>query len=183
MSDKPTPAQEAAIRYFDNPAAYAGKTVARMTSATYRACRDRGWLESSDEWPYHRTTDTGRRAIGYTLDAKTGKLLDEALGAEPTINGRTLVASLEYHAGRHALVRTNMIPTNHLAPLRVPETGTAGGIGRLLCGRLLGGPLEATDLDRVDCLGCVDAYVAIVTGRTPDHGRPRPATRLAVIRP
>jgi hypothetical protein len=59
---KPTPAQERLIRYF------AGEATADRqrppAGPTYAACERNGWIEKTDEWPYHRTTDAGRDAIG-----------------------------------------------------------------------------------------------------------------------
>lgn len=84
----------------------------------------------------------------------------------------TLAHRMEVAARAHRVVRTSMVPTNHIAPLRVLTSGDAGGIGRLLCGRLTGGPLSPLDLDHVDCLGCLDAYVAALAGKSPDPHRP-----------
>lgn len=96
----------------------------------------------------------------------------------------TLAQRMERAAAGHRVIRTGMVPSNHLAPLRVPESGDAGGIGRLLCGRLMGGPTEPVDLDRVDCLGCLDAYVGTLTGNGSGPADPSLAeVRSPVIRP
>jgi hypothetical protein len=98
----------------------------------------------------------------------------------------TLARLMESAAAAHRVVRTTMIPTNHVAPLRSLPSGDAGGIGRLLCGRIMGGPIEALDLDRVDCLGCLDAYVSALAGRVPDPHRsadPPAEVRSPLIKP
>jgi hypothetical protein len=106
---------------------------------------------------------------------------------EPMVSAAlTLARRMEDAAARHRVVRTAMIPTNHIAPLRTISSGEAGGIGRLLCGRIMGGPLESLDLDRVDCLGCLDAYVAALTGHSPDPHRsaePPAEVRSPLIKP
>ncbi|MFI2663322.1 hypothetical protein [Micromonospora carbonacea] len=36
---------------------------ARANQTTYKKCRDNGWLEATDTWPYHQTTDDGIAAL------------------------------------------------------------------------------------------------------------------------
>lgn len=56
---KPTACQAALIRYFDGGPAPQGK----IRQSTYETCRQRGWIERSDEFPFHRTTELGRQAL------------------------------------------------------------------------------------------------------------------------
>lgn len=65
---EPTPAQETLIRYFagDTPRGQRSAAV-RTTVGTYRVCKRKGWIEETDEFPFHRATPAGRLAVG--LDA------------------------------------------------------------------------------------------------------------------
>lgn len=56
---KPTAFQAALIRYFD------GGSVPKeaIRQPTYETCRRRGWIERTDEFPFHRTTELGRQAL------------------------------------------------------------------------------------------------------------------------
>jgi hypothetical protein len=78
-------------------------------------------------------------------------------------------------AGQHRIVWTDGRPGSHVAAYRkLAVTGIGGfaahGFGKLVCGQFAGGVVEAMDLDRVDCLGCVDAYLAAALGRSVTVG-------------
>lgn len=62
-SIKPSESQAEAIRYF----ATGEQSSVRVNQATYRVCRERGWIEPIDEFPFHRTTVLGRAAIGLSV--------------------------------------------------------------------------------------------------------------------
>lgn len=58
MTRTPTSAQLGLIRHFS------GRLCGvRVTDETYRVCREQGWIRPIDEWPYHETTDEGRRFL------------------------------------------------------------------------------------------------------------------------
>lgn len=59
MTRKPTPAQTEAIIYF----AGGPRPTQRVTEATYRACREAGWIEKTEQFPFHSTTDAGRKVV------------------------------------------------------------------------------------------------------------------------
>ncbi len=56
---KPTAAQVAVLRYY----AGMGAPDSRNWGASIRACRDRDWLDSIEDFPYHRTTEAGLKAL------------------------------------------------------------------------------------------------------------------------
>ena len=86
--------------------------------------------------------------------------------SEGNAYARRLMAS---HAA-FRVCRTGGLPGNHLAPLRVPGS-EGGGIGRLVCGLLAGGPLAPLDLALVDCLACLDAYAEAMMPEPLANGR------------
>jgi hypothetical protein len=57
---KPTESQAQLIRYF----ATGQKGTARITKATYYVTEERGWIERTNTWPYHRPTLLGLHVIG-----------------------------------------------------------------------------------------------------------------------
>lgn len=57
----PTPAQRAAIRYFNGDVA-AGAN--RWSATTYKVCERNGWIEAVDVWPFRQTTRAGAEAVG-----------------------------------------------------------------------------------------------------------------------
>lgn len=58
MTRIPTRAQLGLIRHF------AGlPCCAHVRGETYRVCREQGWIRETDEWPYHETTEDGRRFL------------------------------------------------------------------------------------------------------------------------
>lgn len=59
-SIKPSRSQAEAIRYV----ATGEHSTGRVNEATYRVCRERGWIEMIDAFPFHRVTTLGRAAIG-----------------------------------------------------------------------------------------------------------------------
>jgi hypothetical protein len=61
-------------------------------------------------------------------------------------------------------VRTSTTVPVHLSTIN----GLGDGIGRLLCGKLASGTIGPFNVNGVDCVGCVDAYTAILAGREPD---------------
>jgi hypothetical protein len=62
---KPSKSQEAAIRYFADGTRPNG---VRTTHMTYQVCRERGWLEATDTFPFHRATSAGRAAVGLPVE-------------------------------------------------------------------------------------------------------------------
>lgn len=56
---RPTAAQAALIRYFNG----GPPPTSPVKKATYEVCRRRGWIERIEEFPFHRATDEGRRAL------------------------------------------------------------------------------------------------------------------------
>lgn len=56
----PSPSQAAAIAYFHNGT----RSGVRFNQASYTACEREGWIEPIDDFPFHRATDDGIRAIG-----------------------------------------------------------------------------------------------------------------------
>lgn len=71
---KPNPAQAAAIAYFHDGT----RSAVRFNQRTYAACRSYGWLAEIEEFPFHRATDAGVRAI----DRETPTHLHTGLSAE-----------------------------------------------------------------------------------------------------
>jgi hypothetical protein len=60
---RPTKAQAALIRYFAKGTHPPASSM--VNNQTYRVCREEGWIEMIDRWPYHQATDKGRKAIGW----------------------------------------------------------------------------------------------------------------------
>jgi len=60
MNVKMTVGQANTVAYF---AELAQPHQVRTNQATYAACRERGWIERIDEFPYHRTTKEGLKAL------------------------------------------------------------------------------------------------------------------------
>lgn len=59
---KPTVTQAETIRYFAGLPRRAPR-VHKPTELTYAACVRNGWIEKTEEWPYHKTTPEGLAAI------------------------------------------------------------------------------------------------------------------------
>lgn len=99
---KPSKSQEAAIKYF---AGFAVPVDVRVTQRTYEVCREHGWIESIDEFPFHRVTSLGRAAVGLPVHG-------ERHGTCGTCHGGVH----EYPAGWAHTVRqlncSQLIPTN-----------------------------------------------------------------------
>lgn len=58
MTRTPTKAQLGLIMYFAGQ-----RNDVRTNQETYRVCREQGWIREIDEWPYHETTEDGRRFL------------------------------------------------------------------------------------------------------------------------
>lgn len=58
MTRTPTRAQLGLIMHFAGQ-----RNDVRTNHETYRVCREQGWIREIDEWPYHETTDEGRRFL------------------------------------------------------------------------------------------------------------------------
>jgi len=58
---KPTATQVEVIRYF------AGKGTGKLNPRSYPPCVRNGWIEAIEEFPYHRTTNAGRIAVGIPM--------------------------------------------------------------------------------------------------------------------
>lgn len=64
---KPTINQAQLIAYFDG----GQPPTRRTTKATYELCEQQGWIERTDAYPFHRTTEAGRQVLaGAELDSR-----------------------------------------------------------------------------------------------------------------
>lgn len=66
----PSRTQAELVRYFDGGPV----GTSRALSTTYEACRNAGWIEPTDSFPFHRTTDAGRRALTAFENRVPGKV-------------------------------------------------------------------------------------------------------------
>lgn len=64
-----TPTQFAVVTYFDGGPV----PTCRVTEASYEACRRRGWIVSTDTFPFHQTTDEGREALKRNRERMTNQ--------------------------------------------------------------------------------------------------------------
>jgi hypothetical protein len=91
-SSKPTAAQAQLITYFDGGA----RPALRCTRVTYDTCLQRGWIATSDVWPYHLATDKGRAAVE-SITAPRVYNLAPAAAERRRIGDRKRVAVLREH--------------------------------------------------------------------------------------
>lgn len=121
---KPTPAQHKVITYFNGGPIPAG----RVTEATYAVCRREGWIEPIEEFPFHRTTDLGRQAIGRPAEQSTTDTVPATMYDSATLEelARALApAEVAEVDDRHVAV-----VALHAAALEVMELFTEGKLTR-----------------------------------------------------
>lgn len=58
MTRIPTRAQLGLIQHFAGQ-----RNEVRINSETYRVCCEQGWIRETEEWPYHETTEEGRKFL------------------------------------------------------------------------------------------------------------------------
>lgn len=97
---KPTPAQVELIR------AYGGeqRSGRRVGNATLRSCDRNGWIEPTEQWPYHRTTKLGAEAAGMEYDPLFARLIavgDRVCGRDVTLQHEVegVVTAIHYPRG------------------------------------------------------------------------------------
>lgn len=60
MNVKMTTGQANVVAYF---AGFRKPYTTRTNQATYATCRERGWIEATDEFPFHQTTTAGLETL------------------------------------------------------------------------------------------------------------------------
>lgn len=78
-ASKPSKSQTEAIRYF----ATGEQSGVRVNEATYRACREKGWIEPIEEFPYHRATELGLGAVGMPRQVDQAGASCDAIEPQP----------------------------------------------------------------------------------------------------